>query len=138
DAATLRYLESYRFTGDIWGYAEGDCYFPGSPILVVAAPFAQAVILETLILSVLNHDCAIASAASRMVNAAGGRPLIEMGSRRTHEQAAVAASRAAYLAGFASTSNLEAGRRYGIPTTGTSAHAFVLLHDGADTGEAAA
>jgi nicotinate phosphoribosyltransferase len=129
DAATLRYLESYRFSGDIWGYAEGDCYFPGSPILVVAAPFAQAVILETLILSILNHDCAIASAASRMVTAADGRPLIEMGSRRTHERAAVASARAAYLAGFATTSNLEAGLEYGVPTRGTSAHAFTLVHD---------
>ena len=129
DAATLRYLESYRFSGDIWGYAEGDCYFPGSPILVVEAPFAEAVVLETLILSVLNHDCAIASAASRMVAAAGGRPLIEMGSRRTHEWAAVASARAAYLAGFATTSNLQAGLEYGVPTRGTSAHAFTLVHD---------
>src|SRR5579859_2945291 len=129
DAATLRYLEAYRFTGDIWGYAEGDCYFPGSPILVVEAPFAQAVVLETLALSVLNHDCAIASAASRMVTAADGRPLIEMGSRRTHERAAVASARAAYLAGFATTSNLQAGLEYGVPTRGTSAHAFTLVHD---------
>ena len=91
--------------------------------------FAECVILETLILSVLNHDCAIAAAAARMVTAARGRPVIEMGSRRTHEEAAVAAARAAYLAGFAYTSNLAAGRRYGIPTTGTAAHAFTLLHD---------
>ena len=129
DEATLRYLESFEFQGDIWGYAEGDCYFPGSPILVVEAPFAQAVVLETLALSILNHDCAIASAASRMVTAADGRPLIEMGSRRTHELAAVASARAAYLAGFATTSNLEAGRAYGVPTRGTSAHAFTLVHD---------
>ena len=129
DAAALRYLESYRFTGHIWGYAEGDCYFPGSPILVVEAPFAQAVLLETLALSILNHDCAIASAASRMVTAADGRPLIEMGSRRTHERAAVASARAAYLVGFATTSNLEAGLEYGVPTRGTSAHAFTLVHD---------
>jgi nicotinate phosphoribosyltransferase len=129
DQATLDYLESYRFTGDIWGYPEGDCYFPGSPILVVVAPFAEAVLLETIILSILNHDCAIASAASRMVTAADGRPLIEMGSRRTHEHAAVAAARAAYIAGFGATSNLRAGRDYGVPTTGTSAHAFTLLHD---------
>jgi nicotinate phosphoribosyltransferase len=129
DEATLRYLESFEFHGDIWGYAEGDCYFPGSPILVVEAPFAQAVVLETLALSILNHDCAIASAASRMVTAADGRPLIEMGSRRTHERAAVASARAAYIAGFATTSNLEAGRTYGVPTRGTSAHAFTLVHD---------
>ena len=129
DDVTLRYLESYRFTGNIWGYAEGDCYFPGSPIIVVEGTFAEAVILETITLSVLNHDCAIASAASRMVNAAGDRPLIEMGSRRTHEVAAVASARAAYLAGFSSTSNLQAHRQYGVPSGGTSAHAFTLVHD---------
>ena len=129
DEATLAYLASFAFTGDIWGYGEGDCYFPGSPILVVEAPFAEAVVLETLVLSILNHDSAIASAASRMVTAAEGRPLIEMGSRRTHELAAVACARAAWIAGFGTTSNLRAGRDYGIPTAGTSAHAFILVHD---------
>ena len=122
-------LAGWRFTGDVDGYPEGELYFPGSPVLTVTGTFAEAVLLETLVLSVLNHDCAVASAAARMVTAAGDRPLIEMGSRRTHEEAAVAAARAAYLAGFSSTSNLEAGRRYGIPTTGTAAHAFTLLHD---------
>jgi nicotinate phosphoribosyltransferase len=129
DETTLDFLKSYRFGGSIWGYAEGDCYFPGSPILVVEGTFAEAVILETLALSVLNHDCAIAAAGSRMVLAAAGRPLIEMGSRRTHEEAGVAAARAAYIAGFATTSNLQAGQQYGIPTSGTSAHAFTLVHD---------
>jgi nicotinate phosphoribosyltransferase len=129
DALTLEYLRSYRFSGNIWGYAEGDCYFPGSPILVVEGTFAEAVVLETLALSILNHDCAIASAASRMVSAAGERPIIEMGSRRTHERAGVAAARAAYIAGFATTSNLRAGFDYGLPTSGTSAHAFTLLYD---------
>jgi nicotinate phosphoribosyltransferase len=129
DAPTLAYLESYRFSGNIWGYAEGDSYFPGSPILVVSGTFAQAVLLETVCLSILNHDCAIASAASRMVTAAGERPLIEMGSRRTHERAAVAAARAAYIAGFASTSNLRARLSYGVPSAGTAAHAFTLVHD---------
>jgi nicotinate phosphoribosyltransferase len=132
DETTLRYLSSYRFAGNVWGYAEGDVYFPGSPILVVEGTFAEAVLLETVVLSILNHDCAIASAASRMVTAAGGpggRPLIEMGSRRTHEIAAVAAARAAYLAGFASTSNLRARFTYGVPSSGTSAHAFTLVHD---------
>jgi nicotinate phosphoribosyltransferase len=128
DDATLAYLETYAFTGDIWGYAEGDCYFPGSPILVVEGTFAEAVVLETLVLSILNHDCAIASAASRMVTSAGDRPLIEMGSRRTHEMAAVASARAAYISGFATTSNLRAGQAYGVPTVGTSAHAFTLVH----------
>ena len=129
DAPTLAFLESYRFGGNIWGYPEGDCYFPGSPILVVEGTFAEAVLLETVTLSILNHDCAIASAASRMVTAAGDRPLIEMGSRRTHELAAVASARAAYIAGFASTSNLRARYEYGVPSAGTSAHAFTLVHD---------
>jgi nicotinate phosphoribosyltransferase len=129
DGPTLDWLANYRFAGDVYGYPEGELYFPGSPVLTVTGTFAETVLLETLALSVLNHDCAVASAAARMAVAAAGRPLIEMGSRRTHEEAAVAAARAAYLAGFASTSNLEAGRRYGIPTTGTAAHAFVLLHD---------
>jgi nicotinate phosphoribosyltransferase len=129
DSPTLAFLESYRFRGNIWGYAEGDCYFPGSPILVVEGTFAEAVLLETVTLSILNHDCAIASAASRMVTAAGDRPLIEMGSRRTHERAAVASARAAYITGFASTSNLRARYEYGVPSAGTSAHAFTLVHD---------
>ncbi|WP_284975369.1 nicotinate phosphoribosyltransferase [Arthrobacter sp. efr-133-TYG-104] len=126
---TLDYLASYEFSGDIWGYAEGDAYFPNSPILIVESTFAEACILETFILSVLNHDSAIASAASRMTSAAGSRPCIEMGSRRTQEESATAAARAAVIAGFASTSNLEAGRRYGIKTVGTAAHSFTLLHD---------
>ncbi|MFD2081920.1 nicotinate phosphoribosyltransferase [Actinopolymorpha cephalotaxi] len=129
DDLTADWLRDYRFRGDIWGYAEGECYFPGSPILVVEGTFAEAVLLETLVLSVYNHDSAIASAASRMTAAAGSRPIVEMGSRRTHERAAVASARAAYVAGFASTSNLAAGRCYDLPTGGTSAHAFTLLHD---------
>jgi len=128
DPTTLAYLRDFRFRGDIDGYAEGELFFPGSPILSVTGTFGECVLLETLTLSILNHDSAIASAAARMVSAAGGRPLIEMGSRRTHEQAAVAAARAAYIAGFSGTSNLEAHRRHGIPALGTSAHAFTMLH----------
>jgi nicotinate phosphoribosyltransferase len=129
DAPTLEWLSTYRFRGDISGYAEGEVYLPYSPLMTVEASFAEAVVLETLLLSILNQDSAIASAASRRTSAAHGRPCIEMGSRRTHEQAAVAAARAAYIAGFASTSNLAAGETYGVPTTGTSAHSFTLLHD---------
>ena len=99
DEPTVDFLADFRFTGDIWGYAEGECFFPGSPVLVVESDFAHGVLLETLVLSILNHDSAVASA------------------------------RAAYVAGFATTSNLEAGRRYGVPTAGTAAHAFTLLHD---------
>jgi nicotinate phosphoribosyltransferase len=129
DEPTLAWLADYRFTGDVWGYAEGEAYFAHSPLLIVEASFAEAVVLETLLLSIYNHDSAIASAASRMTLVAGDRPCIEMGSRRTHEEAAVAAARAAYVAGFATTSNLAARQRYGVPTAGTSAHSFTLLHD---------
>lgn len=129
DSDSLAYLEDYRFTGSIRGYREGELYFPGSPILTVEGTFADAVVLETLALSVLNHDSAVATAASRMSIAAGERPLAEMGSRRAAERSAVAAARAAYIAGFRATSNLEAGRSWGIPTMGTAAHSWTLLHD---------
>lgn len=129
DDRTLDWLAGYRFGGDIWGYREGEVYFPNSPLLVIEGTFAESVVLETLALSVLNYDTAVASAAARMVSAAGERPVAEMGSRRANEQAAVAAARAAYIAGFSATSNLEAGRRWGIPTMGTAAHSFTLLHD---------
>ena len=126
---TIDYLADYRFRGSVWGYREGEVYFPNSPILIVQGTFAEAVILETLVLSVLNYDSAVASAAARMVAAADGRPLAEMGSRRTGEHSAVAAARAAFIAGFGATSNLRAGLDWGVPTMGTAAHSFTLLHD---------
>ena len=129
DDGFAQWLSDYRFTGSVQGYAEGDVYFPGSPLLMVEGTFAEACLLETVLLSIYNHDSAIASAASRMTLVAEGRPCIEMGARRTHEEAAVAAARAAYIAGFAGTSDLAAGQRYGIPTLGTAAHSFTLLHD---------
>ena len=132
DSTTLDFLHDFEFTGDIDGYAEGELYFPGSPVLSVRGSFAECVLLETLALSIFNHDTAIASAAARMVSAAEGRTLIEMGSRRTHELAAVACARAAYIAGFDGTSNLEAKRAYGVPALGTSAHAFTMLYAGTD------
>ena len=137
DRDTCEWLAGYRFTGSIQAYAEGETYFPMSPVLVVEGTFAECVVLETVVLSVLNHDSAVATAAARMVCAAGDRPCIEMGSRRTHEEAAVASARAAYIAGFAATSNLAAGQRWGIPTTGTAAHAFTLVHDDERTAFAA-
>lgn len=125
---TLDHLAAYRFAGTVTGYAEGELYFPGSPVLTVEASFADAVLLETVVLSILNHDTAIAGAAARMREAAGTHTLVDMGARRTHEEAAVAAARAAWLCGFDATSDLEAGRRHGIPTLGTAAHAFTLAH----------
>jgi nicotinate phosphoribosyltransferase len=124
--AALEWLERFSFDGDVIAYDEGELYTGGSPVLTVEAPFGHAVLLETLVLSILNHDCAVGAAASIIAHSAGDRPVIEMGGRRTDPEAAVAAARAAYLGGFSSTSNLEAGRRYGVPTAGTVAHAFVL------------
>lgn len=140
DEKTKEYLRHYRFSGQIDGYREGELYFPNSPILTVRGTFGECLILETVVLSIMNADSAVASAASRMVTAADGRPIIEMGSRRTHEYAAVTAARAAYLAGFEATSNLEAGYRYGIPVSGTAAHSWTLAHtnpDGTPNEEAA-
>ena len=124
----LGFLADYRFTGNAFGYREGDLYFPHSPLLTLETDFAHGVVLETFALSIYNYDSAVASVASRMVSAAGGRPIAEMGSRRANEWAAVAGTRAAYIAGFSASSNLEAGRQYNIPTMGTAAHAFTLLH----------
>lgn len=126
---TYEYLVKFKFTGEIDAYMEGDLFFPHSPVMTVSGTLGECILLETLILSVLNFDSAIATTAARMVMSAKGRSLIEMGSRRTHEEAAVAAARAAYLVGFDATSNLLAGKRYGIPTKGTAAHAYTLAHD---------
>lgn len=117
------------FSGNIWAYQEGDLYWAYSPLVRVEGPLGEAILLETLLLSIYNHDTAVASAAARMVLAASGRPLIEMGSRRTEEHAAVSAARAAYIAGFARTSNMAAREEWGIPTSGTAAHAFTLAHE---------
>ena len=127
--STVEWLSKYQFTGNVYGYLEGECYFPYSPIMTVTGTFAESCMLETVILSILNHDSAIATAASRMTVAAHGRPCAEFGARRTHEIAAVHAARAAVIAGFAGTSNVEAGRQYGLKISGTSAHSFTLVHD---------
>ncbi len=124
----LKWLASYRFQGDVYGYPEGEVYGAWSPILTVEATFAEAVVLETMILSILNHDAAVAAAGSRMVSAAQGRRMIEMGSRRTDPDAAIGAARAAAIAGIDATSNLAAGMRYGLETAGTAAHAFTMAH----------
>lgn len=125
---TAEHLAGWRFRGDIAAYAEGEVYVPRSPLVQVRSSFGDGVVLETLLLSCLNGDSAVAAEAARIRTAAGDARLIEMGSRRAHEQAAVANARTAWLCGFDTTSNLEAGRRYGVPTSGTVAHAFVLAH----------
>lgn len=126
--ATLDYLADYSFSGTAWGFLEGEVFLPNSPILTIESTFAEAVVLETVLLSIFNHDSAVATAAARMADAANGRNVLEGGSRRIHERAGVSAARAAYLAGASGTSNLEAGVQFDIPTVGTIAHAFVLAH----------
>jgi nicotinate phosphoribosyltransferase len=121
------YLEGYQFEGDVFGYLEGEVYTSQSPVLRIEGRFAD-IVLETLALSILNYDSGVATKAMRIVHVAQGRRLIEMGSRRTNEVAAVAAARASFVAGFDATSNLAAGMTYDIPTAGTAAHAFVLAH----------
>ena len=129
DKKTWAMLQGHPFKGDIWAYREGEVYFPYSPVMRIEGSFAECLLLETLTLGILNWDSGVASTAARMVSAAKGRTLIEMASRRVHEEAAVATARAAYIAGFNATSNLEAGRRWGVPTAGTAQHALSLAHE---------
>ncbi len=128
DEPTATWLARYRFGGTIDAYAEGEAFFPYSPLVTVDGTFGESVVLETVALSILNHDSAVAAAAARMRSSAGTRSLLDMGTRRTGELCAPAAARAAWICGFDGTSNLEAGRRFGIPTTGTAANAFSLGH----------
>jgi len=125
---TIEYLRNFRFTGTVYGYNEGDFFFPYSPVLTIEATFGEAVLFETILLSIMNYDCAVASAASRLRVAAKDIPLQELGARRVNEDAAVAAARAAVIAGWNGTSNMLAAERYGVPVFGTSAHAFTLAH----------
>jgi nicotinate phosphoribosyltransferase len=127
--STLDYLKDFRFTGNVVGYREGDLFFPQSPIISIETTFGEGVLLETILLSIFNYDSAVAGAASHITAIAGGKQVSELGSRRTSEDSAVYAARAAYIAGFSGTSNLEAGIRWPeIPIYGTSAHAFTLAH----------
>ena len=125
---TIKWLSEYSFSGDILAYREGELYFPNSPVAIIEAGLGEALILETLILSTLNHASSIATAAARITHAANGKFVMEAGSRRIHPEAAVHAARAAYIGGIDVTSNLEAGLRWGIPTAGTASHAFTLAY----------
>jgi nicotinate phosphoribosyltransferase len=123
------YLRDFRFTGEVWAMPEGTPVFGEEPFLRVTAPIMEAQIVETFLLSMLTFQTMIASKAARVVKAAQGRRIIEFGSRRAHgPDAGVLAARAAYIAGCAGTSNVEAGRRYGIPIFGTLAHSFIMAY----------
>ncbi len=150
DAAQLAYLEGHpllgpaltaevreallglRFTGDVWAMPEGTVAFAGEPLVRVEAPLWQAQLVETSLLSALNHATMIASKAARIVAAAAGAGVLEFGTRRTHDEAAVDAARAAYVGGCLGTSNVEAGARYGVPIFGTAAHMWTMVHGSED------
>ncbi len=127
--ATLAALRTLRFTGDVHAMPEGTVFFPHEPILRVTAPLPEAQLVETRVMNLLNFQTMVASKACRSVLVAEGRPLIDFGLRRSHgAEAGLLAARASYLAGFAGTSNVLAGARFGMPTYGTMAHAFVQAH----------
>jgi nicotinate phosphoribosyltransferase len=122
----LEYLASLRFTGDIRAVAEGTVLFPDEPLLEVTAPVIEAQLLESALLNACHIQSVLASKAARVVIAARGRDLAEFGMRRSHgTDAALKAARCAWLTGFGSTSDVLAGRAYGIPVSGTMAHSFV-------------
>jgi nicotinate phosphoribosyltransferase len=126
--AFVDYLRRFRFTGDVDVVPEGTVVFANEPLVRVRGPIIEAQIVETFLLSAINHATMIATKAARVVAAAGGASVIEFGTRRTHPDAAVDAARAAYVAGFSGTSNVEAGRRFGIPVLGTAAHMWTMAH----------
>ena len=126
----IEQLRALRFSGDVWAPPEGTVVYPDEPLIQVVAPLPEAQIVETAMINQVAYPTLVASKAARAVDAAAGRPVIEFGGRRAHgSEAAIEASRATYIAGFEATSSVEAGRRYGIPTTGTMAHSFVLASD---------
>ena len=125
-AAFLERLRSLRFSGSVRAVPEGTAVFPGEPLLEVTAPILEAQIAETMVLNALHLQTLVASKAARSVEAAGGRTLVDFSLRRTHGgEAGLKVARASYLAGFDATSNVLAGRRYGIPLAGTMAHSYV-------------
>lgn len=124
------YLRDFRFTGDVWAMPEGTPVFGDEPLLRVTAPIIQAQVVETCLLSTITYQTMIASKAARVVKAAQGRPVVEFGSRRAHgPNTGVLAARAAYIGGCSGTSNVEAGRRFGMPVFGTLAHSFVMAYN---------
>jgi len=129
------FLSQFRFTGDVWALPEGTIFFPGEPLLRVTAPIAEAQIVETSLLSILNFQTLIASKAARVTTAAGGRAVVEFGARRAHgTEASVLAARAAFIGACVGTSNTYAGKLFGIPVYGTQAHSWIMAHE--DEGEA--
>ncbi len=134
--AMVHYLREFRFRGDVDAIPEGEVCFESEPIVRVDATLAEAQLLETFLLGVINAETRVASKAARVVYAADGRPVYEFGARRHDPAGAPFAGRAAWIAGCAGSSCEEAGLRFGVPVSGTCAHSYVLAH--VDDGEAAA
>jgi nicotinate phosphoribosyltransferase len=126
----FQYLSAFKFTGKLWALPEGTVFFRNEPILRVTAPIIEAQIAETYLLSVINYETLIATKASRIVQSARGKGVVEFGSRRAHgPEAALLAARASYIGGCVGTSNVQAGYLYNIPTYGTMAHSFIMSYD---------
>jgi nicotinate phosphoribosyltransferase len=122
----VEYLRGFRFRGDVWAMPEGTIAFENEPLLRVDADLGEAQLIETFLLSSINHQTMIASKAARVVLALKGRTALEFGTRRTHPMAAVDVARAAWIAGFEASSNVEAFDAFGVPARGTMAHMFVM------------
>ncbi|HEV2183058.1 MAG TPA: nicotinate phosphoribosyltransferase [Candidatus Acidoferrales bacterium] len=124
------YLARFRFTGDLWAIPEGSLVFAGEPLLRVTSPIIEGQILETCLLSAINFQTMVASRAARLNIAAKGKPVVEFGARRAHgSEAGIFAARAAWIAGCQGTSNVIAGKLFGIPTYGTQAHSWVMAYE---------
>ena len=123
-----KFLEDFRFTGDLWAMAEGEIVFAGEPLVRVTGRASEVMIAESCILPILNHVIPVASKAARIVLASRGKEVVDMGTRRLRAQSAAPAARAAYLVGFAATSNMGAVVKYGIPSAGVALHPWILLH----------
>lgn len=123
----LDFLSKLKFTGDVYAFEEGSLVFPNEPVVRITAPLIEAQLLETFVINQINFQTLIATKASRMVEVAGGRTLVDFGSRRAHGiDAGLKAARASYIGGFNGTSNVLASRVFGIPVFGTMAHSFVM------------
>ena len=130
DEDFLRWLSGYRFRGDVIAMPEGSIMYPDEPILTVNAPLIDAQLVETAILTQINHQSLVATKTQRIVQAAQGRGVADFGARRAHNiDAAVYGARAAYIGGADSTATVLAGQMFGIPVSGTMAHSWVMYHD---------
>ena len=124
----LSYLAEFKFECDVWAVPEGTPVFPGEPIMIVSGPAPQAQLVETMLLTTINHQSLVATKASRISRAAQGRAVMEFGARRAHGYAgALYGARAAYIGGCPVTSNTLADRLFGIPAVGTMAHSWIQM-----------